>query len=93
MDPLFQEMIGTLQEAREALRVELELLQDQAFDSEALLRLLEATRSFADQADSLVLLITDRGAEEAWLSHANDLAAFFWETEETVAAMLGLAQD
>lgn len=91
-DPLFQEMTDTLQQARGAMHSEMELLQAQDSDRETLLRLLDAARSFADQADALVLLMTDSRAEDASIGRVNAIAAFFWQTEERIEGMLGLGR-
>ena len=88
----FQELTAILREARDAVRKELELRQAQDVDNEALLRLLTAVRSFADQAESLFIMMTDRDAEKALRVEVSDLAKSFWATEELIEMDLGLDQ-
>src|SRR4028119_506704 len=83
-------LIATFREGRDALTEGLDLLDAQNFDMATIHRLLEATRDLADQAQALVLVMMDSGANEAALQDANDLAAFFLTTEESIEAKLGL---
>ena len=84
------QLIATFREGRDALTEGQDLLDGQDFDMATIHRLLEATRDLADQAQALVLVMMDNGADEADLQDANDLAAFFLTTEESIEAMLGL---
>ena len=89
----FQELIAILRQARDAVREELELRRAQASDDQALLRLLTSVRSFADQAESLFIMMTDSGTDEASTLEVNDLAAAFWATEDLIELALGLSRD
>ena len=60
-----QELIAIRRQARDAVRDELELRRTHDPDDKALLRLLTSVRSFADQAKSLFIMMTDRDAEKA----------------------------
>ena len=86
-------LIATFREGRDALADGLDLLDTQDFDIPAIHRLLEATRDLADQAQALVVLLMESGADEAALQDVNDLAAFFWTTEESIEAKLGLYRE
>ena len=87
------QLIATFREGRDALAEGLDLLDAQSFDLATIHRLLEATRDLADQAQALVLVLRDNGTGEATLQDANDLAAFFWTTEERIEAKLGLGRE
>ena len=86
-------LIATFREGRDALAEGLDLLDARDFDIAATHRLLEATRDLADQAQALVLLLKESGADEAALQDVNDLAAFFWTAEESIEAKLGLYRE
>ena len=87
------QLLATFREGRDALAEGLDLLDTQDFDMAAIHRLLEATRDLADQAQALVLLLKESGADEAALQDVNDLAAFFLTTEESIEAKLGLYRE
>ncbi len=87
------QLIATFREGRDTLTEGLDLLDGQEFGIPAIHRLLEATRDLADQAQSLVQLLREGGMDEAALQDANDLAAFFWATEERIEAKLGLGRE
>ena len=90
MEPLFQELIATLRDARTAVNSELEpLVEAQAADKETLLRIPTSVRSFGDQAGSLYDMLIARDADAAWIEEAEDLHHFFRSTEEQIAAMVG----
>ncbi len=72
------------------MREELTVGLAQALDNEALVRLLTAVRSFADQAESLSIIMIDRGSDEASRMEVNELAASFWATEDRIEMALGL---
>ena len=84
------QLIATFREGRDALTEGLDLMDAQSFDLATVHRLLEATRDLADQAQALVAVMMDNGTDEAALQDANDLAAFFLTTEESIEAKLGL---
>ena len=86
----FQELIAILRKARVAVREEIELLQGQETDNEAYQRLLTAVRSFGDQAQSLFVIMVDRGADEASWREASDLAALFRAIEDLIQKVLAL---
>lgn len=93
MEPLSQELITTLREARIAVSNELEpLVEVQAADRETLLRILASVRSFGDQAGSLYDMLIARDADEVWIEEAEDLHHFFRSTEEQIAAMFEAGQ-
>ena len=86
----FAELIATFKEGRHALAERLDLLDAQDFDTAAIHRLLEATRDLAVQAQALLILMKENGAEEPALRDVSGLAAFFWSAEESIEANLGL---
>ena len=86
----FREMIAILRQARDAVRDELELRRTHDLDNEALLRLLTSVRSFADQAQSLFMMMTDSDSDEASTLEVSDLAESFWATEDLIELALGL---
>ena len=86
------QLIATFREGRDALAEGLDLLDAQDFDVATTHHLLEATRDLADQAQTLVGLLMESGADEAALQDANDLAAFFWTTQESIEAKLELSR-
>ena len=86
----FQELIAILRQARDAVRDELELRQTHDPDNEALLRLLTSVRSFADQAQSLFMMMTGSGADEVLTQEVSDLTESFWATEDLIELALGL---
>jgi hypothetical protein len=86
----FQELIAILRQARDAVRDELELRQAQEMDSEALVRLLTSARSFADQAQSLFIMMTDSGSDEASTTAVSEFAESFWATEDLIELALGI---
>ena len=88
----FQDLIAILRQAQDAVRDELELHQAQEMDSKALLRLLTSVRSFADQAMSLFMMMTDIGSDEASTREVGDLAESFSATEDLIEMALGLGQ-
>lgn len=88
----FAQLIATLREGREALAGALELLEGEGSGMTTIHRLLEAARDLADLAQTFVLQMRDNGADEAALRNANDLAAFFWATEDRIEMVLGLDQ-
>ena len=63
----FARLIATFRDGRDAVTEELDLLDARDFDIPALHRLLEATRDLADQAQALVVLLMESGADEATL--------------------------
>lgn len=71
------------------MREELDLRQAQDSDIKAFQRLLAAMRSFADQAESLFVLRTDSGSDEASRMEVNDLARSFWAAEDLIEIVLG----
>jgi uncharacterized membrane protein len=87
------QLIATFREGRDALTEGLDLLDEQDFDMATIHRLLEANRDLADQAQALVPLMRNCGADEAAVQYANDLAAFFLATEESIEAKLGLGRE
>ena len=86
----FQELIAILRQARDTVREELELCQAQEMDSEAFQRLLTAVRSFADQAQSLLVMMMDRRTDEASWVEARDLATWFRAIEDLMEKVLAL---
>ena len=86
----FAALIGVLRQAQDAVHRELELLQAQEFDREALIRLLTSVRSFADQAMSLFMMMADIGSDEASTREVGDLAESFLATEDLIEMALGL---
>ena len=86
----FQELIAILRQARDAVRQKFELRETQDPDNGALLRLLTSVRSFADQAQSLFIVMADSGADEASTMEVSDLTAAFWATEDLIELALGL---
>ena len=90
LDANFQELIAILRQARDAVRDELELRRAQEVDNEALQRLLTSVRSFADQAESLFIMMTDKDAEKGLRVEVSDLAKSFWATEDLIELALGL---
>ena len=92
MDALFQELIATLQQAREAVSHELGLLAGQDVDHPTLHRLPETGRSFAEQADSLVLMMIERQTDDNLVQVAYDLADFFRGVEERIEPELAIGR-
>ena len=87
------QLLATFREGRDAVAEGLDLLDVREFDVPAIHRLLEATRDLADQAQALVQFLMDSGEDEEALQDANDLAAFFLTTEESIEAKLGLGRE
>lgn len=93
MEPLFQEMIATLREARRSLDSELEALQGARFlDRDSLARVEEAARSFEEQADSLAMMMSDRDAPQVLIDEAEELFGFFRQVEERAEAIIEASQ-
>ena len=89
MDQLFDEMIGTLVEAQNAVREELEAQERRPIrDSSSLRQLSRSVRSFSRQTDSLLLLMVERGAPEPLLERVEDLFAFFRQAEDRIEGLL-----
>jgi hypothetical protein len=80
-------------EGRDELVEALDLLNTEGVAPAAIPYLLDATRDLADQAQALALILKDISADEALLDAVNDLAAFFWTTEERIEAKLGLSRE
>ena len=89
-DVEFAQLIATLREGREALAGALELLEGEGSGMTTIHCLLEAARDLADLAQALVLQMRDSGADEGALQSADNLAAFFWATEDRIEMVLGL---
>jgi hypothetical protein len=90
LNPDVAQLLAILRQADDAVREELTVRQAQDTDKEALLRLLEAVRSFADQAQSLFIMMRDNGADQAPTMEVKDLASSFWATEDHIEALLWL---
>ena len=88
----FAMLVATFREGQNALVEGLDLVDAQDFDRADIHHLLEVTRNLADQAQALVLMMRDCGADEAALQYANDLAAFLWTTEDRIEAKLELGR-
>ena len=94
MSDLVREMIVTLEEAREALCIELSRCRAELSPDAALLvRLLPSVRSFATQADALFLMIAERDAYDGFLEIAEVLSDFFQGAQEKIDEMLKLSSD
>ena len=88
----FAQLIGTLRDGQDALAEAMDLLNADGSGRTDVDQFLETTSDLADLAQTLVLVMSDSGADEAALQDANDLAAFFWTTEESLEAKLGLGR-
>ena len=92
MEDRFREMLAALHQAQQAVRDEMAPLQARDFDCPAALSLLQAVRSFATQAEFLLVMMAERGAEDALADAAEDLTGFFRDTEAWVEALLAAGQ-
>ena len=86
----FRELIAILRQGRDGVREELEICQAQDPNHDALLRLLTAVRSFADQAQSLLVIMMDRRTDEASWVEVSDLATWFRAIEDLMEKVLAL---
>jgi len=89
MDALVQEMIVTPQQAREAVHHELAPLTGKDVDRPPLQHLFKTVRSFAEQADTLVLMMIERQADDNLVQEGYDLSDFFQDVEERTEPQLG----
>lgn len=93
MDALFQELLRTLGEAREALDAEFEQhARAYSLDAANLERLQRSAGEFGDQADALVTMMDNRGADEAWIRQAEELAGVFRDIQYQVFILLKQGQ-
>jgi hypothetical protein len=89
MSTTFGDMIDTLREAQHVLRAEFERFeQARGRDSEILMQLGSSVRNLAGQADSLLVMMADRGVAEALFEVAEEIFDFFQGTEERIEALL-----
>ena len=88
----FAQVIATLREGQDTVAEALDLLDEEGSGMATVHHLLEATRDLADQAQALVLVMMDGGANETALQDVNDLAAFFWATEDRIEAKIGMGR-
>ena len=86
------QLFGALLDGRDELVEALDLLNTEGVALASIPYLLDATRDLADQAQALALILKDISADEALLDAVNDLAAFFWRTEESLEAKVGLSR-
>ena len=83
MAPLFRERLHTLQEGMASLETELEAQSKAAVvDPDALQRLAEVAGDFWRQADSLLDMMLDQGAEPPLVSETATLVEYFEDTAE-----------
>ena len=93
MDALFHELLQTIQEARVAVKAELDLLlRADILNRPALLHLQGQTAELVGQAESLARIMQSYGADEAPVRGAEKLCVFFKATEDQVASLLGGGQ-
>lgn len=89
MDALFQEMMRTLREARQAVLAETEMhARAHSPDTVLLARLQRSAAEFASQAASLLPMMVEHEADEAMIREAEELSDFFWATEDQIASVL-----
>ena len=83
MAPLFRERLHALQEGMATLETELEAQSQAAVvDPDALQRLAEVSGDFWQQADTLLDMMLDRGAEPPLVSETATLVEYFEDTAE-----------
>lgn len=81
MDPLFREMLRTLQDARASVENELELLSKaEAIGQPSLQRLAEVSADFYGQAQSLFDMMEDRNVDPDLIGQAEELVTYFEDT-------------
>lgn len=86
----FAQMIATLQEGRQAIRTQLQQMDEREDIGWASLEVLQqSTYELRDQADLLLAMIAERGAEEAEMIAAQELVLFF---KHTSVRMMTLAE-
>jgi len=89
MSTSFGEMIDTLREAQHVVRAEIECFeQDRGRDSEVLMQLGRLVRKLAGQADSLLVVMTDRDAADTLVEVAEEIFDFFSGTEQKIENLL-----
>ena len=94
MEPLFEEMVATLRQARHALDSELEALRGARFlDRDSLARIEEAARGFEAQANSLAMMMSERAAPLPLIEEAEELFDFFRQVEERAATIVEAGQE
>jgi hypothetical protein len=83
MAPLFRERLQTLQEGMATLETELEAQSKAAVvDQDALQRLAEVSGDFWQQADTLLDMMLDQGAEPLLFTETATLVEYFEDTAE-----------
>jgi len=91
MSDLAQEMIKTLDAARDGVRVELSGYgAEPAPDAATLEQLLAAVLSFAAQADGLCLMIAEHDLDDSVMDMAEELSDFFQDVQQQIEEMLRL---
>ena len=88
MENTFQAMISTLRQAQQAVRDAMAPLEAQHLDRSIASDLLEAVHSFAIQAETTLVMMAERDADETISDAAEELATFFRDTEAWVEALL-----
>lgn len=83
MTPFFGETLQTLQDGMAALEAELEAQSKAAVvDQDALQRLAAVSGDFRQQADTLLDMMLDQGAEPQLFTQAATLVEYFEDTAE-----------
>jgi hypothetical protein len=93
MDPLFREMIRTLQAAKTSVEYELEILsQTEQVDQNSLERIAQSSAAFYVQAVGLVAMMGERDAEPEMIEQANDLVDYFEDTADRLERLAQLGR-
>jgi hypothetical protein len=87
VDVVFQNAFTTLDQAREAVGYEL-LQESLELDRGTLQQLLTATRSFAEQADVLAVMMLEAHQDEGEVAMVDHLVDFFRAIEQRIAVLL-----
>lgn len=89
MDDLFDQMIETLREARQAVGNDFEVhTSTSPTDPDALWRLASAVQSFAEQADGLLNMMIKRDPLNPKIGEVEDLLDFFHQIEMQIGAVI-----
>jgi hypothetical protein len=92
-EQLFRDMTGTLTQARRVVEGELELLAKvQVPHLEELARLEASVGELSSTADSLLVMMYERDAEDDLMSASEALVDFFRDMGERITLLLGSGQ-
>jgi len=85
MEPHVRDMLGALLAAQGSVRGEMERLAElRPLDRAALRRLREAAHDFADQADTLLLILVNQDAPDPLVTAVEEIFDAFRDTERQI---------